>query len=336
MDCRLTVIIPNRNGEKTIGLCLEALFRSVHDSFEVIVVDDCSTDNSVSIVEKFPCNLIKLEEHYGAAKARNKGAQNSKGEVLFFTDADCLVEKDTLTIVEKAATKWGPGVIIGGTYTCQPFDKYFFSMFQSVFIHFCELKNISQPDYVAAHAMVVTAETFKRSAGFPEIFLPIIEDVEFSHRLRRHGYRLLMDPEIQVQHIFHFTALADSMRNGFFKSKYWTIYSLGNNDLLADSGTASFELKINILAFCLILVLACSSFLFPDVVSPYSVIVPFLLNMFVNRKLFHLFYRTGGLFFMIKAMMYYMVVYPFAVGVGGLAGLVEFLCASKSKHVPMT
>ena len=106
MDCRLSVIIPNRNGEKTIGLCLDALFQSDHESFEVIVVDDSSTDNSVSIAEKFPCTLVRLDAHYGTATARNRGAQASKGTVLFFTDADCLVRKDTLSIAEKLT--WTP------------------------------------------------------------------------------------------------------------------------------------------------------------------------------------------------------------------------------------
>ena len=334
MDCRLSVIIPNRNGEKTIGLCLEALFRSDHDSFEVIVVDDSSTDNSVSMIEKFPCTLVRLEAHCGTAAARNRGAQNSKGAVLFFTDADCMVMKDTLSIVEKAWAKQGPEAIIGGTYTCNPYDQNFFSMFQSVFIHFCELKNLSNPDYIAAHAMVISADTFGRSAGFPDDFLPIIEDVEFSHRLRRQGRKLIMEPELQVQHIFDFTSLADSMKNGFRKSKHWAFYSLGNKDLLADSGTASFELKINVLMFCLILILGTASFYIPLVVPPYGVFVPLLLNMFINRRLFRLLHKTGGLFFAIRAAMYYMLVYPLAVGTGALAGMIDFFVASSKKHLP--
>ena len=147
MDCRLSVIIPNRNGESTLALCLEELFKSEHDSFEVIVVDDCSTDDSISIIEKFPCRLIKLEQHVGAAKARNIGAGHSRGRLLFFTDADCLVYADTLLRAEKLADTHGSGTIIGGTYTRVPHDQSFFSTFQSVFIHYSELKNIHPVSY---------------------------------------------------------------------------------------------------------------------------------------------------------------------------------------------
>ena len=332
MDYRVSVIIPNWNGEKTIGLCLEALFNSDHDSFEVIVVDDHSPDNSVAIIKQYPCTLITLETHCGAAAARNRGAQDSQGAVLFFIDGDCLVKLDTLSKADRAAEKWGPEVIIGGTYTCRPFDQNFFGIFQSVYIHFCELKNISNPDYVAAHAMIVSADTFRSTSGFPDDFLPIIEDVEYSHRLRRQGYRLVMEPTLQVRHIFNFTSLVDSMKNGFFKSKFWVIYSLGNKDLLADSGTASFGLKINILVFCLILILLSSFFFIPHAVFLYGAGMLFLLNFFINRSLFGLFYRTGGLFFVFRAVLYYMLVYPFAVGTGAVAGLVDFFIASRAGH----
>ena len=330
MSYRLSVIIPNRNGEKTIGLCLKALLSSDYDSFEVIIVDDCSTDGSVEIIEQFPCTLVRSQQHLGAAGARNMGAQHSTGAILFFTDADCLVQADTLTVAEHAANQQGRDVIIGGTYTCRPFDQNFYSLFQSVFIHFCELKNPAQPDYIAAHAMVISADTFRRSGGFPDDFLPIIEDVEFSHRLRRRGYRLKMEPKLQVQHIFNYNSLADSMKNGFLKSRYWTIYSLDNRDLPVDSGTASLALKLNVLAFLFILVSVTASFVVSSRVPLFWALIILLLNTFINKKLFSLFFKTGGLFFGFRAVMYYMLLYPLAVGAGGTLGLVTYLSGSFS------
>jgi glycosyltransferase involved in cell wall biosynthesis len=71
----ISVIIPNYNGEKTIGRCLDAAFASQYTNFEVVVVDDCSADSSTTIIEKYPCRLMRLSEHGGASKARNTGAQ---------------------------------------------------------------------------------------------------------------------------------------------------------------------------------------------------------------------------------------------------------------------
>ncbi len=92
----ISVIIPVYNAETTIGKCLESVFLSRYDSFKVIVVDDFSNDNSVKIIKNFPCRLIQLKKHSGTSKARNTGAQFSNGEVLYFIDADCLLQKDTL------------------------------------------------------------------------------------------------------------------------------------------------------------------------------------------------------------------------------------------------
>ena len=69
----ISVVIPNRNGEATIGKCLDAIFSSTYEDFEVIVVDDASEDASIAIIEKFPCRLLRLEKHSGAARARKAG-----------------------------------------------------------------------------------------------------------------------------------------------------------------------------------------------------------------------------------------------------------------------
>jgi len=180
----ISIIIPNYNGESTIGKCLEAAFSSGYDNFEVIVVDDCSADNSIEIIKRFPCKLVALKERSGASKARNAGAKNSKGKLLFFIDSDCIVKEDALSIASASYAENGPDVVVGGTYTPMPYDNMFFSIFQSVFINYSETKNLENPDYIATHAMAIDAETFRKS-GFPEVFMPIIEDVEYSHRIRR-------------------------------------------------------------------------------------------------------------------------------------------------------
>jgi teichuronic acid biosynthesis glycosyltransferase TuaG len=77
MEEFVSVIIPNYNGSATIAKCLGAVYSSDHAFFEVIVVDDCSTDHSTEIIGTFPCSLVKLDTHVGAAGARNMGALRS-------------------------------------------------------------------------------------------------------------------------------------------------------------------------------------------------------------------------------------------------------------------
>jgi len=316
----ISVIIPNHNGEKTIGRCLDAAFASQYSNFEVIVVDDCSADSSANIIKEFPCRLIRLTEHGGASKARNTGAQNSSGEALFFIDNDCLLQPDTLAKAAAAYEEEGPGVIIGGTYTPLPYDQKFFSIFQSIYIHYSETKNTQNPDYLATHAMLIAKNMFHKSGGFNEQFMPILEDVEFSHRLKKMGATLRMVPEIQVQHIFNFT-LVRSMRNGIRKSKYWSIYSMKNRDLLSDSGTASREFKFNVLACFINILLILTGVLLKTWLFMLPVLLLFGSNLFLNRHLVRSFYKVRGPFFAIPALVYYTFVYPFAVGIGVCSGI---------------
>lgn len=331
MECAISVIIPNWNGEATIANCLDAVLASSHDSFEVIVVDDCSSDSSLEIINQYPCRLIQLKRHQGAAAARNAGASHARGKVLFFTDADCVILEDTLAQIENSFRGKGPNMIVGGTYTCTPYDKGFFNLFQSVFVHYSEVKNSAQPDYLATHAMIISAEAFRTSGGFLENFsLPIVEDVEFSHHLRQQGFLLLIDPQLQVRHIFNFSFVG-SVKNAFRKSKFWTMYSLENQDLFKDSGCASYELKVNCLAFVVALLFLLLPQFNAEIFSPVLAAIPIMANLLVSRHLLKLYYRTGGSKIAAWSLIYYMLVYAPVVGIGGLFGLTSHFGRRKKR-----
>lgn len=322
MNTRLSVIIPNHNGSAFIDTCLKALFSAGHRPFEVIVIDDCSTDNSAEIINKFPCRLVRLERRGGASKARNLGAKNSLGDALFFIDADCVIQDDTILQAINAYDS-NRDCIIGGSYTPIAFDDTFFSTFQSIFINYSELRTV-EPDYIAGHAMVMGRNVFEKSGGFPEDFAPIIEDVEFSHRLKRSGQRLIMDRAILVKHIFNYD-LRKSLRNAFRKSKYWIAYSIGNRDLTADSGTASIELKFNVLCSSLIWFFFLCLIIAPDTFFLVCMIIVFTFDLAVSRALIRAFFREKGLAFCLMATLYYALIYPLAIAAGAAAGMVYYL-----------
>ncbi len=321
---RISVIVPNYNGAATLALCLESIFASDHGSFEVIVVDDASTDTSREIAQPFPCRLVELSLRSGTGRARTTGALHSTGEILFFTDADCLLQKDTLRRVETAVNRLGETVIVGGTYTPVPHDRDFFSLFQSVFIHHSELRNVDSPDYVAGHAMAIAATTFWKTGGFPENRLPILEDVEYSHGLRRTGYRLLIRPDILVQHVFNFN-LYRSFRNGWRKSFYWTRYSLANRDLCADSGTASRSLKVTVGMHSIFLLLVVLQASVPPVWMACLGGALAACVFWTNRNLLRAFRRVAGPVRAGLLFLYYAALYPFCIETGSALGYMAHL-----------
>lgn len=323
MNSLISVVIPNYNGSSTIRECLRAVFSSDYDNYEVIVVDDCSTDGSLDIILEFPCRIIQLKNHAGTSFARNRGAEEARGEILFFTDSDCLLMPETLKKVGESIRQLGRGVIVGGTYTRLSYDRRFFSDFQSVFINYSETKHLNSPDYVPTHAMAIYKKDFISMGGFKEDFLPILEDVEFSHRAKRQGYRLVISPDIQVQHIFNYS-LKRSLQNAFRKSTYWTAYSIGNRDILADSGTASIELKVNVISLFIMLffLLLWISTKWPFLL--YTAVVVYFLNFMISYRLFRAFHETGGMLFAGLSVLYYTTLYSFTVGTGAIAGILKY------------
>jgi hypothetical protein len=244
-------------------------------------------------------------------------------EFIFFTDSDCLLQENTLSIINRTLAATGRDTIVGGTYTKIPYDKDFFSTFQSLFVNYSETKNAEQSDYIAAHAMIIDVETFRKSKGFPERFLPIIEDVEFTHRLRRDGKRLITNPAIEVQHIFNFS-LFTSLKNAVRKTRFWVIYSLKNRDSFSDSGSASVELKVNVALCCLsILLIMLSAALKLSLILS---LIPFIffMNLYISRRFVKVFYEEKGLIYAALAFLYFSTLYALAVGTGTVIGVVNY------------
>jgi glycosyltransferase involved in cell wall biosynthesis len=325
----VSVIIPNRNGEATIGYCLEAILSSRYENLEVIVVDDGSIDQSVEIIKKFPCTLIQLKNQCGASQARNRGVSHCNGNILFFTDADCLLQEETLSIAIESLTGADKDIVLGGTYTKKPVDDSFFGRFQSVFINYFETINSAIPDYIATHAMALYKKTFELNGGFREDFLPILEDVEFCHRIRKKGYQLVLNPAIQVRHVFNFSLLT-SLYNGYRKAMYWSIYSLHNRDLFADSGTASRALKINVTTLFFTTLVILLIMVTGEYVLSVIILLLTAINLATNYGILQAFYKAGGSRFLLTASAYYLLLYPLAVGSGGLVGILNYYRYAKS------
>jgi len=93
----VSILLTVRNAEKDLGFCLPALLRQTFKAFEIIIVDDASTDHTKEIIEKFDDPRIKYihnEKCVGLSHSRNICLKNAVGDYVFFTDGDCIVSKN--------------------------------------------------------------------------------------------------------------------------------------------------------------------------------------------------------------------------------------------------
>ena len=115
---KVSVIVPVFNAEKFLGACLESILNQTLQDFEVIAVDDCSTDNSIVVAENFlerfggRLKIISLPKNSGSgAVPRNEGLKFSRGEYIFFMDDDDLLMPDALKTLYDAAEKFSADVV---------------------------------------------------------------------------------------------------------------------------------------------------------------------------------------------------------------------------------
>ena len=97
----VSIIIPVYNSAKYLSETIESIQRQTYQNYEAIFIDDCSTDNSVSIIEEYKkindkIKIIELQKHEGVSKARNTGIEMAKGRYLTFLDSDDIWLKNKL------------------------------------------------------------------------------------------------------------------------------------------------------------------------------------------------------------------------------------------------
>lgn len=93
----VSVVMCARNAEKYIGNCISSLLDQTFENFEIVIVDDMSSDNTVAIIRNFNDKRIRYfrnKEWLKIAKSRNKGLKYANGRYVFFTDADCTVSRN--------------------------------------------------------------------------------------------------------------------------------------------------------------------------------------------------------------------------------------------------
>lgn len=127
----ISIVIPMYNAEKYVGECLDSILAQTFQDFEVIVVDNCSTDNSVAIVENYLKNwkegaiqLVRRKSNSGnAAVPRNTGLKHSTGEFLFFMDSDDAITPNALEELYKVAKNFDADIVYSDKYYHATQDK---------------------------------------------------------------------------------------------------------------------------------------------------------------------------------------------------------------------
>jgi glycosyltransferase involved in cell wall biosynthesis len=216
----VSVVIPVYNGAATLLAGLRALRRQTYPLDEVIVVDDGSTDSSGDIARGFGVRVIS-QSNAGPAAARNRGAAVAQGDILLFTDADCVPAPDWAERMITAFT--GPGVVgVKGVYRTRQRGLVARFVQAEYEDRYDRMRVLATIDFVDTYSAGYRRDIFLASGGFDVSFpTASVEDQEFSFRLAEAGHRLAFVPDAQVFHI-HDRTLGEYVRRKFWIG-YWKV-----------------------------------------------------------------------------------------------------------------
>src|SRR3989339_227825 len=112
----ISVVIPTYNRSKSLKMCLQSLKKQSFKDFEVIVVDDGSTDDTKKSFDSISSSRFRYikKENGGQSSARNLGVKESVGDIIAFTDDDCVVDVNWLKAVKQSFDR-GYGCVKGRT-----------------------------------------------------------------------------------------------------------------------------------------------------------------------------------------------------------------------------
>ena len=208
----VSVIIPCFNAERHIRRCLEGVERQTYPDFEVVAVDDASTDGTLGTLKEFQAvKIVRNSGNRGPAFSRNRGIEASSGHLLVFLDADCAVEDpewlsrhvrahDTLcgTILGGGILGVGKGVVARADSYCHWLTNIPYSK-ERIASRSARQGRVHFSRHLVTTNMSLPRPVFLAVGAFDE-GLRTGEDVEFCERAIARGFTLRLESEIVVRH----------------------------------------------------------------------------------------------------------------------------------------
>ena len=208
-----SIIIPTYNRPGRLADCLVALAGQNYsrDRFEVLVVDDGGALSPASVVDRFHDRLeltLIRQGNAGPSSARNTGARRAKGEMLAFTDDDCLPHADWLRALAARYVSAPDPVIVGGhVENVLVNNRYAVASQMIVDVgHAYHNKDPDRARFFTANNLAIPAENFHELGGFDVTFgTTASEDRELCGRWLHRGYRMIYASEAVVGHAHQLT-----------------------------------------------------------------------------------------------------------------------------------
>ena len=318
----ISIITPVYNGGYPFICCLLAISRSPA-KYELIIVDDGSTDKSADIARQFGAKVLQTNGREGPGAARNLGAKVAQGKYLCFIDADCEVCHDAISDLVNKLQSHPEIDALFGSYDDAPAATNFVAQYKNLMHHYVHQQGSESASTFWSGFGVVKRELFLRLGGFDvERFpRPSIEDIDLGYRLKQQGANIHLAKELQVKHHKAWKLLSLIKIDICDRGIPWTILLHSNKSHRINDLNLQTSSRISVVAtYSLLLCLAATIFL-PVVILP-TLFLAFLL-LFLNWDVYQFFAQKRGFWFALKVVPLHWLYYLYA-GLSFVIGTLVF------------
>lgn len=319
-----SVVVPVHDGGGVFARCLAALGQSTFRSYELIVVDDGSTDDSAAVARSLGAAVLETGARSGPARARNLGAEAARGRYLLFLDADCEVEAPTLERLA-AVLESDRGIAAAfGSYDDQPASPTFLSQYKNLQHHWTHQSGRPEAATFWAGCGAVKREAFLEVGGFDgeRYERPSVEDIELGYRLRDHGHRIRLVKRVKVKHHKRWGATELLKADIFDRAIPWTELMLERRELVDDLNLGRTGRISGLAAWVLLAALAAALF---DRRSLGVAVLAAAVLVVANHGFYRFLLARRGVWFTLRAIPMHWLYYLYASAAFAVGGLRHLL-----------
>jgi hypothetical protein len=265
----ISVIVPVFDGALVLPRSLAAIVASElpRDAWELIVVDDASTDDSAIIAGRYADTVVRLVGRpRGPAYARNRGLELARGSIIVSIDADVCVHPDAITWLSRLLSEDATLGAVIGTYDAGEASRPLISSFRNLRQSFLQQRAAGDVDNYWPACGAIRRSVLEQVGHFDEwhYWRPQAEGAELGQRIRRKGFRIILDARVQGTHLKEWT-LASSITTDLVNHGVPSMRLLlqGRNLARMRSPSLSMREKGNVAATCGAVVLTLLYFAFP-------------------------------------------------------------------------
>ncbi len=313
---RVSVVIPVYNGGDKFLRCIEALSKCDPQPLEVIVVADGESDGVWRKAEDYGFKTYKFDTNNGPALARNKGAELAAGDILFFTDADVVVQTDTIGQIVETYQKYPEIIAVIGSYDDQPSERNFLSQYKNLMNHYVHQSGSDDAfTFWGACGSIRKAVFFEVGMFDVSYGKAMIEDIELGYRLKNRGLKIRLEKTLLVKHLKKWGITSLLKADIFYRAIPWSELIIKEKNLSND-----LNLKGENRASAVLVILLVSFFLIFIATGYFSLIIPALviLLLILNRD-FYLFYlKKRGWLFTLKTIPWHWLYYFYSAASFGV------------------